>query len=48
MSEVQSSVAAQTAALGLAAPQSASFAERWYVLILMCLIYAINIADRPR
>ena len=23
-----------------------SSVERWYVLILMCLIYAINIADR--
>ena len=46
MSEVQSSVAAETAALGLAAPQSASFAERWYVLIMMCLVYTLSIADR--
>ena len=46
MSEVQSSVAAETSALGLAAPQSASFAERWYVLIMMCLVYTLSIADR--
>src|ERR1700685_3155873 len=26
--------------------QAPSSIERWYVLILMCLIYAINIADR--
>ena len=39
-------MAAQSAALGLAAPQSASFAERWYVLIMMCLVYTLSIADR--
>jgi predicted MFS family arabinose efflux permease len=46
MSEVQASVAAEASALGLAAPQSASFAERWYVLIMMCLVYTLSIADR--
>jgi MFS family permease len=46
MSEPQSSVAAETSALSLAAPQSASLAERWYVLIMMCLVYTLSIADR--
>ena len=32
--------------LGVAAPQSASFVERWYVLIMMCLVYTLSIADR--
>src|SRR6204780_1031245 len=27
-------------------PQAASAIERWYVLIVMCLVYAINIAAR--
>ena len=26
--------------------RSASMAERWYVVIVMCLVYAVNIADR--
>ncbi|TLY65914.1 MAG: MFS transporter, partial [Gammaproteobacteria bacterium] len=26
--------------------QSASLAERWYVLIMMCLVYTMSIADR--
>jgi MFS family permease len=34
-----------SAALG-AEPQSASLAERWYVLIMMCLVYTLSIADR--
>jgi MFS family permease len=46
MSELQSSVAADTSTLGLAAPQSASLLERWYVLIMMCLVYTLSIADR--
>src|ERR1700739_2479733 len=46
MSELQSSVAADTSTLALAAPQSASLAERWYVLIMMCLVYTMSIADR--
>lgn len=35
-----------TTALELPRSQAPSSIERWYVLILMCLIYAINIADR--
>jgi MFS family permease len=46
MSELQASVASESSALGLVAPQSASFAERWYVLIMMCLVYTLSIADR--
>jgi MFS family permease len=41
-----SSVAADTSALQLAEPQSASLLERWYVLIMMCLVYTLSIADR--
>ena len=41
-----SSVATDTSALRLAEPQSASLAERWYVLIMMCLVYTLSIADR--
>ncbi|MGH8304202.1 MAG: spinster family MFS transporter, partial [Steroidobacteraceae bacterium] len=46
MSEVQSSIAAQPSDLSLAPPQSASLVERWYVLIMMCLVYTLSIADR--
>src|SRR5246127_5637806 len=46
MSELQSSVAAEASTLRLAEPQSASFTERWYVLIMMCLVYTLSIADR--
>src|SRR5882757_11199855 len=35
-----------TAAIDLPRTRTPSSIERWYVLILMCLIYAINIADR--
>ncbi len=35
-----------TTAINVTQARSPSHAERWYVLILMCLIYAINIADR--
>src|ERR1700722_10370216 len=35
-----------TTAIDLPRSQAPSSIERWYVLILMCLIYAINIADR--
>src|SRR5215470_18139922 len=41
MSEAQSSMAAT-----FEAPQSASFGERWYVLIMMCMVYTLSIADR--
>jgi MFS family permease len=33
-------------AIDIPRTQAPSSVERWYVLILMCLIYAINIADR--
>jgi predicted MFS family arabinose efflux permease len=46
MSELQSDVAPGSPVLKLAAPQSASFTERWYVLIMMCLVYTLSIADR--
>jgi predicted MFS family arabinose efflux permease len=46
MNELQSGVAAETSALELAPAQTASFAERWYVLIMMCLVYTLSIADR--
>src|SRR4029077_5378589 len=46
MSELQSSVAAEASTLRLAEPQSASLAQRWYVLIMMCLVYTLSIADR--
>ena len=45
MSESQAGVAAGPADL-TEAPQSASFMERWYVLIMMCLVYTLSIADR--
>ena len=35
-----------TAAIDLPRSRAPSSVERWYVLIVMCLIYAINIADR--
>ena len=35
-----------TTAIELPRSQAPSSIERWYVLILTCLIYAINIADR--
>jgi predicted MFS family arabinose efflux permease len=46
MSELQSDVAPGSPVLQLAGPQSASFTERWYVLIMMCLVYTLSIADR--
>jgi MFS family permease len=46
MSELQSSVVSDTARLGVAPLQSASLAERWYVLLVMCLVYTLSIADR--
>jgi len=35
-----------TTAINVAHARAPSSVERWYVLIVMCLIYAINIADR--
>jgi predicted MFS family arabinose efflux permease len=46
MSELQSTVASDTAGLRVAPLQSASLVERWYVLIMMCLVYTLSIADR--
>jgi MFS family permease len=52
MNEVQPQFAAQgpqpieAAASGIAPAHSASLAERWYVLIMMCLVYTLSIADR--
>jgi len=46
MSELQSSIASESSALRLAEPQSESFVERWYVLLMMCLVYTLSIADR--
>ncbi|HYB32194.1 MAG TPA: MFS transporter [Steroidobacteraceae bacterium] len=46
MSELQSSIASGRPELALAPVQSASLAERWYVLIMMCLVYTLSIADR--
>src|SRR5690348_13459920 len=46
MSELPAGVAAPPPALSAAEPQSASLAERWYVLIMMCLVYTLSIADR--
>jgi MFS family permease len=46
MSELHSSVASETSGIRLAPLQSASLTERWYVLIMMCLVYTLSIADR--
>jgi MFS family permease len=46
MSELPTSIASPAAALSVSEPQSASLAERWYVLIMMCLVYTLSIADR--
>jgi predicted MFS family arabinose efflux permease len=46
MSKLQPSVASAAAAVLREEPQSASLAERWYVLIIMCLVYTLSIADR--
>ncbi|HLJ38430.1 MAG TPA: MFS transporter [Steroidobacteraceae bacterium] len=46
MSELPTSFAAPPPALSAAEPQSASLLERWYVLIMMCLVYTLSIADR--
>jgi predicted MFS family arabinose efflux permease len=45
MNEAPSSVTAEVSELGLEAGQ-ASLAERWYVLVMMCLVYTLSIADR--
>jgi MFS family permease len=45
-SEPESSAAASAQPLGAAPAYSASGIERWYVLIMMCLVYTLSIADR--
>src|SRR5215469_9240192 len=46
MSELQSSVASDTVARLAPAEQSTTLLARWYVLIMMCLVYTLSIADR--
>lgn len=47
MSELQSSVASGVGELRRApTAQSATLLVRWYVLIMMCLVYTLSIADR--
>jgi len=46
MGELQSSVARQVGALSAPSVQSATLLARWYVLIMMCLVYTLSIADR--
>src|ERR1700683_945138 len=46
MSELGSRLAAPSVAAAAPPAQSASLGERWYVLIMMCLVYTLSIADR--
>jgi MFS family permease len=46
MSELESSIASAGSGLSGAPVQGASLIERWYVLIMMCLVYTLSIADR--
>ena len=46
MSELESSIASEGSGLSGAPVQGASLIERWYVLIMMCLVYTLSIADR--
>ena len=47
MSNIQSSAGPAVAPRERAGPlQSASLAERWYVAIMMCLVYTLSICDR--
>lgn len=43
---MHSSVTPEDSSAVQAAPRAASFYERWYVLIMMCLVYTLSIADR--
>jgi MFS family permease len=45
MSEVQSSLAVEATTITVQ-PGSTSLAARWYVLVMMCLVYTLSIADR--
>ncbi|HEV3181672.1 MAG TPA: MFS transporter, partial [Steroidobacteraceae bacterium] len=44
--EMQSPLAPDAASMAASLPQSATLLERWYVLIMMCLVYTMSIADR--
>ena len=47
MSELQSSVASGVGELaGTQAVPATTLLARWYVLIMMCLVYTLSIADR--
>ena len=47
MNELPTSAASETVAIPLTPPaQSATLAMRWYVLLMMCLVYTMSIADR--
>src|SRR5580692_7819618 len=46
MSELQAGLASGASPVSEVPPQSASFVTRWYVLIMMCLVYTLSIADR--
>jgi MFS family permease len=46
MNELESGIAPAAAAESVEPAQTASLAERWYVLIMMCLVYTLSIADR--
>ena len=47
MSELQSSVASRVGTLaGTPAAPATTLLARWYVLIMMCLVYTLSIADR--
>jgi MFS family permease len=46
MSELEPSVASGVGELQRAPSQSATLLVRWYVLVMMCLVYTLSIADR--
>ena len=45
MSELQSSVASGVGELAGKAAAPTTLMARWYVLIMMCLVYTLSIAD---
>ena len=46
MSELQSNVASGVDELAGTAAAPTTLLARWYVLIMMCLVYTLSIADR--
>jgi MFS family permease len=46
MNDLPSTVAAEAGVLGKPVMHNTSLIERWYVLIMMCLVYTLSIADR--